>query len=373
MTSLDISGNPEIGTDGVHLEVLMNGIIACQSMRVIHLDGCGIGPIGAAAIAHPIQSSRLSTVSLADNSCAHELENGDLGFAGIVAALMDSRHLTSLSLAGTSLGVYFKPLCGAILLSALTTLSLAGIGAMSTSAASLIATVIRDSKSLTDLNISQTHLEPDKVSIIAEAVRLSPIMQSIHLRGSTINWPEDRYQDTSHTAALADMIRYSRSLTSVDCSKCALSDIDCNAILQATGQSLSMQVLILAENRISSAGLKSAPAALSSSRTMTQLLVDDNDSIGDDGVKLLAAGLKQSKTMTTFSATNCKCRLTNKGAKAIAEAIAFSPSLTAVSLANNFISDSGATALATAIEASTSIAFLATSRRTESETKDRRP
>jgi hypothetical protein len=106
-------------------------------------------------------------------------------------------------------------------------------------------------------------LGPDGIAPIAEAVAKSASMMAMEF----LSCQKDKAGFGQDRTAVANMIRLSKSLTSVDLSCCFLTDQECDGIVRSLGESRSMQSLALPSNSITPAGLTNLEAALWTSAT----------------------------------------------------------------------------------------------------------
>lgn len=130
-------------------------------------------------------------------------------------------------------------------------------------------------------------------------------------------------------------------------------DEDCDAILEAAGESPSMKVLDLSQNRILrlSGGLKNLVAALRSSRTLEDLRLMANDA---ESAPIIAAALASSRSLAHLS-LHRSGKLGDEDSKAIASALPLCRSLLSIDLSWCSITDIGVSFLAAAIQQSASI------------------
>ena len=146
-----------------------------------------------------------------------------------------------------------------------------------------------------------------------------------------------------HFQQIAETIKQSSSMTTVDLSWKNIGDDGARALADALKVSCSMTSVNLIGNKIGADGARALADALKVSRSMTSVDLGGNK-IGDDGARALADALKVSSSMTSVDLLQND--IGADGARALADALKVSRSMTTVNLSWNNIGDDGARALA---------------------------
>ena len=107
-------------------------------------------------------------------------------------------------------------------------------------------------------------------------------------------------------------------------------------------------------------GAKAIAEALKVTASLTSLSLSQNP-LGDEGVEVLAQGIKANKTLKTLDLSMphmYSFQIGPRGATAIADALSASASVTSLSLARNNLGDDGAEALSIGLKENKSIKML---------------
>ena len=189
--------------------------------------------------------------------------------------------------------------------------------------ARLLASAISHS-CLAKLHLQHCQLTPERLKTISDAIKHSNHIQLVNLSGSMASGkqlPAD---------AVAEMIRLSSSLTSVVLSNNKFIDTDCSLILEAAGESRSMQ----SENPLGPHSLRTLITTLAATRTLTELNLSVCG-IEDDGAICVANAISSSRTLKTITLINNAISFV--GFTALASAIGNSESIKGVYLNRNSI------------------------------------
>jgi len=176
------------------------------------------------------------------------------------------------------------------------------------------------------------------------------IKQSNSLTVVNLNYTKIDYRGVS---AIAEAIKQSQSLTTVDVSFNEIGDVGAIAIAEAIKQSKSLNIVHLYGNEIGDVGASAIAEAIKQSKSPLTTVDLRHNHIGAVGASAIAEAIKQSKSLTTVDLSGNL--IGDVGAAAIAEAIKQSQSLTTVDLSCNEIGDVGVRAIAVAIKQSKSL------------------
>ena len=140
-------------------------------------------------------------------------------------------------------------------------------------------------------------------------------------------------------AALAECLKYNKSLTTLDLSDNRIGDDGATALGECLKYNKSLTTLDLSDNRIGDDGAAALGECLKYNKSLTTLDLSDNG-IGDDGAAALGECLKYNKSLTTLDLNYNE--IGDDGAAALGECLKYNKSLT---LGSNKTGDDGAAAL----------------------------
>ena len=249
-------------TDMTGVNALADALSVSSSMKKLNIWDNKIGVKGATAIvdAAPAQMRTLCGDMLEEGQTKADLSGKKLGPAGIILVAWDlragfvSNSMTSVNLAGNNIaGVRDEP----------------GVKA--------IANAICQSGSLLSIDLSTNNMDAECAQLLAGALNVSTTMTSLNLADNKMFGVKDK----SGIQAFTEAVRNSTTLTALDISKTGLSAKDAPIIAQALSVSSSMTSLNLAGNTPTynattsnfndMTGVKAIADALSVSSSMTSL------------------------------------------------------------------------------------------------------
>jgi serine/threonine protein kinase len=144
---------------------------------------------------------------------------------------------------------------------------------------------IKQSNTLTSVDLGYNHLGVPGATAVAEAIKQSNTLTSVDLRGNDIG-------DAGATA-VAEAIQHSKTLTSVNLGANHIGNAGATAVAEAIKQSNTLTSVDLSVNRIGDRGATAVAKAIKQSNTLTSVDLRGHN-IGDAG-KALFTALKASK------------------------------------------------------------------------------
>ena len=187
-----------------------------------------------------------------------------------------------------------------------------------------------------------------------------------------------------HAAAFAKALQVNSTLTTLSLSENYIGDLGAAAIAKAMEVNSTLENLVLCRNEIGDSGAAAMAKAVEQNSTLKSLDLSDND-IGDSGAAAMAKALEVNSTLTYLDLSNNG--IDDLGAIALAEAMRINSTLTKLDLGSELVSasaaaeaekmelcsgfcvrwygsgvgDSGAVALAKAIEITRTLTYFALS------------
>nr|XP_049616948.1 NACHT, LRR and PYD domains-containing protein 12 isoform X33 [Syngnathus scovelli] len=305
LRELDLSHN-DLGDDG--LEALAAGLAKPQcTLQVLKLLRCDLSKKSCEALASVLSSSRtLRELDLSNNDL------GDDGLEALAAGLAKSQcTLQVLKLMSCDLS---KKSCEAL------------------------ASVLSSSRTLRELDLSHNDLGDDGLEALAAGLaKPQCTLQVLTLESCNLSEKSGE--------ALASVLSSSRTLRKLDLSDNYLGDDGLEALAAGLANpQCTLQVLNLMTGDLRKKSCEALASVLSSSRTLRELDLSDND-LGDDGLEALAAGLaKPQCTLQVLKLNSCK--LSKKSCEALASVLSSSRTLRELDLSWNDLGDDGLEALA---------------------------
>ncbi|XP_072131660.1 NACHT, LRR and PYD domains-containing protein 3-like [Mobula birostris] len=321
-------------------EHLVSAITKNPSLMELELGYNNLGDPGAeqlfAALGSPeckMKKVRLNNNSLT-SSCAEDL----------ASALLTNRSLTELDLGGNKLGdsgvhllcmAFMDPECQ------IQTLRLNSNG-LTASCAESLAEVFRGNGSLKELDLGHNELGDLGIKRLSSALRefdCSVQELSVNDNGLTASCSED----------LASALRATPSLTRLEVGNNNLGDSGVKTLSTALKDpNCKMQKLCLSKNGLTADCAIDLTSIVDTNPTLTELDLDQNR-LGDSGVEVLSVALRKSDCKVQELSLNDNS-LTASAAEHLASALGTNPSLTALSVGDNNLGDSGVKLLSEALK-----------------------
>ncbi len=164
------------------------------------------------------------------------------------------------------------------------TLEMAGTSHVGAMQWRITAGIIRQSDTLTSMNLRNNFIGDARATVLAKAIGQSSTLTTVCLHSNDIR--------DAGAMALAEAIKQSRTLTTLDLSKNEIRDAGAMALAEAIKQSRTLTTLDLSNNEIGDAGATVLAKAIGQSRTLTTLDLSNNE-IGDAGAAKLGAAIQQ--------------------------------------------------------------------------------
>ncbi|XP_072892381.1 NACHT, LRR and PYD domains-containing protein 14-like isoform X3 [Hemitrygon akajei] len=319
---------------------LVSAITKSPSLMELELGNNNLGDPGAkrlfAALGRPeckIKKVRLNNNSLT-SFCAEDL----------ASALRTNCSLTELDLGGNKLGdsgVHLLRTSFRDRECKIQTLRLNNNGLTASSAKSL-AEVFRRNDSLKELDLGHNTLGDSGIKRLSSALRESdcPVQDlRVNDNGLTASCSED----------LASALRATPSLTRLEVGNNNLGDSGVKTLSTALKDpNCKMQKLCLSKNGLTADCARDLTSIVAANPTLTELDLDQNQ-LGDSGVEVLSEALRKSNCNVQELSLNDNS-LTASAAEHLASALGNNPSLTALSLGDNNLGDSGVKLLSEALK-----------------------
>jgi len=158
--------------------------------------------------------------------------------------------------------------------------------------------------------------------------------------------------DAAGAASLAEFLRTNSALEQLDLNQCGLSDAGVAALAAGLPHTQSLRELRLRCN-LSAAGAPALAAGIGRCPSLTLMDLTDNFELGDAGFASLAPSLRG---LESFDAQDCG--LTSASGPTLAALVQLAPRLGALVLSFNAIGTAGATAIAAALQPTSSLRTL---------------
>ncbi|XP_022785103.1 nucleotide-binding oligomerization domain-containing protein 2-like [Stylophora pistillata] len=218
---------------------------------------------------------------------------------------------------------------------------LTDIGAIS------IAEAMKDNTTVTELNLSGNGISYLGTTSIAEAMKVNKTLSHLSFWGNG-------FGDAGATS-IAEAIEVTGTLISLDLSRSGFSASGAASIAKAIKVNETLTILDLSFNRISDDGVKTLVEAIKVNKTLTKLNFADNG-ISDAGAASIAEAIKLNKTLIDLNLSTNDIR--SVGGTFLSEAIKVNETLNNLDLSSNSINDAGATSIAESIKVNRSLTSL---------------
>ena len=211
----------------------------------------------------------------------------------------------------------------------------------------ILCEAIKNSKTVTSLDLSGNGVDGSGATCIAEAIKVINTLSSLNLSNNGIG-------DIGATS-IAEAIKVNKTVTDLNLSRNGISYIGATSIAEAMKVNETLTHLSLWGNDIGDAGATSIAEAINVNETLTSLDLWFNH-FSDDGVASLADAIKVNKTLSKVNFA--KNGIGDAGAASIAEAIKFNEALIDLDLSNNNIHHVGSTCISEAIKVNETLTSL---------------
>lgn len=188
------------------------------------------------------------------------------------------------------------------------------------------ADIIKNSKTLVTLRLSDCNILEDTALIIAKAILRNSIfgLEELNMAHNGLCIDGARY--------FGEVIRLHTGLKIMDLSFNLIGDTGAEAIANGLLKARSLEKLFLTDNNIGKRGCTAIANALKTNKTLIELHLDNNE-IGDEAAEEIADALTVNTTLVTLSLIGND--IGDKGIAAIAKALEGNKSLTNLDLRNN--------------------------------------
>jgi Ran GTPase-activating protein (RanGAP) involved in mRNA processing and transport len=260
----------------------------------------------------------------------------------LVWGIQRNTTVTDLTIAGYSLGLDHASQLKSILCNntVLECLNVSGTGLRSAGLAEIAAGLYRNT-TLKHLHLSDNDLgDLTSAKTLKDLLRRNKSLTSLTIEdipfGSTMGAVE----------CIAQGIRGSRWLQTIDLSNCMLGDRGISALANGLGScNKTLQTLFLCSNQITSTGLEVLLDLMVEKLLITNLLLDENP-LGRAEAILLASALGRNTVPHLKQLCIEECGVDDEGLKEIASALERNNTLELIALEGNVFSEAGLSALA---------------------------
>ena len=208
---------------------------------------------------------------------------------------------------------------------------------------------ILSQRQMVSVGLARCNLSGDGAQAVAEYIRVSASLTSIDLSNANLT---DHGEDLSAVIAIAEAIGGSRSLTSINLRSNNFGSKGAKHIAEGIAVSASLKSIDLGNNQIGVEGCTCIVKSIAVSARLTGINLGYND-FEKQCTRLLMEGVLASDSLTDINlkGNDIGC----EGAQAIADVIIAGASLTSINLAYNFIGPEGAYYIAKAMASSASL------------------
>ncbi|CAE7855912.1 NLRC3 [Symbiodinium necroappetens] len=315
-------------------QALAEAIKMGSAIESIDLGSNQIGDVGAQGLAEAFKASpSLHTLRLRKNRV------GDMGAQSILQAIQDSDSFKQAFLEGNQIQE-----------NTMKDLELANqISNIKFMEEVQIANVTINIKTVRVLTLSCMRLDDSHAEVLAEAIKVSSSIESVDLSSNHIGSVGAR--------ALAEALKVTSSVRKIDLSSNYIGDPGGQALAEAVKASPSLQWIDLTFNHMNDKGVKAVSDAIRDSSSEKEALLKGNVIQEATTEALEVAQVIWQIRFRTAPAAVClrSMRLEDPDAKALAEAVKMKSSVRKIDLCFNQIGDAGAQALAEAIRITASI------------------
>ncbi|XP_066025377.1 NLR family CARD domain-containing protein 3-like isoform X3 [Pocillopora verrucosa] len=198
-----------------------------------------------------------------------------------------------------------------------------------------LAECLKYNKSLTTLDLSYNEIDDDGAAALGECLKYNKSLTTLHLSDNEIG--------NDGAAALGECLKSNKSLTTLDLSFNKIGDNGAAALVECLKDNKSLTTLYFSDNKIGDDGAAALGECLKYNKSLTTLYLSFNK-IGDDSAAALGEDLKYKKSLTTLDLSHNEIG-DDGAAAALGECLKYNKSLTTLDLGHNEIGDDGAAAL----------------------------
>ncbi|XP_062895925.1 LOW QUALITY PROTEIN: NACHT, LRR and PYD domains-containing protein 12-like [Mobula hypostoma] len=331
-----------VGLTDSGAEDLVSTLSTNPSLTELNLGANELGDSGVKLVSAALTNSKCCIQKL----WLRDVGLTDSGAGDLVSALSTNRSLTELNLGVNKLGDSGVKLVSAALRNVeckLQKLWLCDVGLTANGAKDLIST-LSTNRSLTELSLNDNKLGDLGVKLLSAALRISECkLQKLWLRNVRLT--------DSGVEDLASVLSTNPSLTELNLGANELGDLGVKLVSAAlTNSNCCIQKLWLYDVGLTANGAKDLISTLSTSRSLKELSLSDNN-LGDSGVKLVLDALRVSEC-NIQKLWLWNVGLTDSGAGDLNATLGGNPSLTVLNLNNNKLEDLGVKLVSAALKKS---------------------
>ena len=193
-----------------------------------------------------------------------------------------------------------------------------------------IATAISVNTTLEKLDLSCNMLSDDGVTFISNALKNNISLQELNMSKNKITSEGAKY--------ISEAIQVNTTLEKLDLSSNVISNDGAAVISDSLQFNISLQELNMSRNEITGEGTQKITTAIQVNTTLKQLDLSINK-ISDEGANFLSDGLKNNISLLKLNISHNN--ITDRGIKVIAETIKINSTLQNINISKNHISTEG--------------------------------
>ena len=210
-----------------------------------------------------------------------------------------------------------------------------------------LAECLKYNKSLTTLDLSYNEIDDDGAAALGECLKYNKSLTTLNLSDNEIG--------NDGAAALVECLKDNKSLTTLDLTFNIIGDNGAAALGECLKYNKSLTTLYFNDNKIGDDGAAALGECLKDNKSLTTLYLGFNN-IGDDSAAAMGEYLKYNKSLTTLEWSHNE--IGDDGAAALGECLKYKKSLTTLDLSHNEIGDDGAAALSECLKDNKSLTTL---------------
>ncbi|PFX18326.1 Nucleotide-binding oligomerization domain-containing protein 2 [Stylophora pistillata] len=217
-------------------------------------------------------------------------------------------------------------------------------GEMNDDGAVILANVLKENRTVTNLNLSRNNIGDDGATGLAEALKSNVSLKELNLSRNKIGGVG--------AASLGEALNGETSLEVLDLRENKIGEAGFEALAEGLKSNSCLTKLSLFNNSAGDTGVTALAKGLKSNSSLKELYLFSNN-LGDDGAAALADALSYSSCLTLLYL--CRNRIGDPGAAALALCLKDNASLKELNLSQNNIGDAGVTTLAECLQQNTSL------------------
>jgi len=216
----------------------------------------------------------------------------------------------------------------------------------------LIGEALKINITLTELNLSRNNIGVEGGKIIGEALKTNTTLTKLYLSGDFFSCLPSKNIEVEGGKAIGEALKTNTTLAELDISRNDIGVEGGKVIGEALRTNTTLIKLYLSKNNIEVEGGKLIGQALRTNTTLTKLDLSRNN-IGVEGGKLIGEALKTNTALKELDLSYNNIGL--EGSKAIGEALKTNTALTELDLSSNKIGVQGVKLIGEALKTNTTL------------------